>query len=322
MNQQIDKWNSYDQVAINMPQDQNSWFGKQPQRQNVQNAWWRWLWQLTDHPEKPKHGDGYYHLPTREIVVHNVTKPTYNTLDTSNVFAYAPELRYLTWEYTLFLWLVYEATQDYPNASPNTLLWRKPVNILDQKLTTNKIFARSVLRFNKSIPPNTPTSLINGNVNLLTTNSFKILPPTPPFWRNGIYIPEDGYYQIHGNILRWSISWEAEKAVWLILIDWPTWSTAQLTYASQKRPTVMATSITTGTDSLWWAITATTTTTIEVWDTLDTNLSLSYYWYFKEWNYIDLQAFQDGLITVDALAWTIVNNTNADWTYLYLYRVS
>ena len=305
-----------------MPQDQNLWFGQQPHRQNVQNAWWRRLWQLTDHPEKPKHGDWYYHLPTREIVIHNITKPSYNTLATSNVFAYSPELRYLKWEYTSFLWLVYEATEDYPTWWPIALLWRKPVNVLDQPLTTNKIFARSVLRFNKEIPPSTSTSLINGDVNVLTTNSFKIMPPIPPFWRNGIYIPEDGYYQIDWNILRWLIPWDAEKILSLALIDWPTGSQTQLTYASHKRPSVTATSTTTGTDSVWWSISATTTTTISIGTTTETSLSLSYYWYFKEWNYIDLQAVHDSPAPVEALTWTVVDNTNANWTYLYLYRVS
>ena len=311
------------QTKIQVPEDKRFWFGAQADLQNINNRWWRWLWWLWEHPKRPRNWDAYYYIPTWEFIVYWTYKPNRWTITTANVFDYSPDILYIKWDTVFFSGLMYEATEDQPTTTPNTLIWWKLTNIISKTLSPKQPYLRATRTTAITVNSGTNTALLSWTKNI-TSNNLKMATGTslPWFWLSGIYIPEDWDYEIQWSVLWWEIWWQYEKTIWIFYTDPITLLSRQLTYHTQKLPPITATSTTTWTDSVWWPISATTITTINIGTTTNTTMNIFYRGRFKEWEYVNLFAFHNSPTPVQILPPSVLDKRNSDGTYLYIVRTS
>jgi hypothetical protein len=149
---------------------------------------------------------------------------------------------------------------------------------------------------------NVRTTIATSTSNYVSTDNRTFVVINP--W---IKITVSWWYQINSKSLRWIIWWQYRKEMRIVCVN-PDSTQTILTYDSDILPQITATSTTTWTDSLWWSISATTTTTINIGTTENTTLSCDYYWYFEKDSYIQLQVRHNAPWPVQIL-W---NQTNTE----------
>lgn len=308
-----------------MPEDSRFWFGKTQELQNQQNRWLRRLWNVLDKPLRPKHWDMRYDMTKRKIRIQNTLPYTWENLQW---YTFNTWMQYRKWDLVVYnippFWpvVVFEAIIDFPTSLPTNTAERRPTNTYDRVLEEDTLFGRhAVITNNISAPPNTRT-------NVSAQDAWNTPYYNQPEMRDTFSlspwftIPVSDYYLITWKVKRGSIWWQytTESRIFATL---PWWWTIVLDDDSYQLPSITATSITTGTDSVWWSISATTTTTINIWSVINNTNRCHWYWYLEKGTYIQFQWKHNSPINVlIQKANEPDTNQTQDGSYFYLYKTS
>jgi len=273
-------------------------FGVLPNKQKTSVSDFRYLWLRTERPETPKNWDAYYNTKKRKLEI--FTTQFYRD-------QYAPSVsnpyRPSAWDYADVsgeLW--YTENWAWAPVGVAPPIWERQ-NSIGIWVEEQGYFMVNNLTTPQTIPTGVWTALWPTSVDFMES----VFPDT-----RGIQqatIPYDGQY-----LVLWHVTWEQKPGdtkteLRITKTDW-FWTT-QVSYDVHEVPEIIAT--TTGTDSLWWSINA--TTTIAYWPLDFVSQKVVRYWELKEWDIIKAEARQDSGGNLTATAGTTFPTTTQYQTW-------
>lgn len=252
--------------------DTTPWFWVEQNNQKTSLSWFRFLWAFDERPPRPKHWDMIYNTKTRklEIYVSQIYRwwivPTVSDPYFANPWDYA--------DYLGELWYT-ESGTNTPFV-PSLPLWERANSVgfwAEQQ---------SYFLVNNETSDRIITSWTRQKVGAIAKDFVETtLPDTR--WVQTCIIPYTGYYLLMWHSTRLSKPWLCNTELRLMV------NTKQVAYDSLVIPTITAT--TTGTDSLWWSISA--TTNITVWSLDYASQKVIRYGKLLEWDIVSAEVRQN-----------------------------
>lgn len=293
---------------INLPKDERFWFWQQPEYQKQQNRWIRWLWWLVDYIFGKKDWDIRYDEANRKIKVNN-SKPLNKEIN--DLLVYDTRVLYLEWDHVIYNWLLYRNNINWNSNLPNTLNGWGVTNIIDTDYPKDMVYATEHITSNINVAPNVWTTISNTN-GIVCNDVTKI-----NTWQ-WIFVKDAWIYQVQSNIL-----WGEHKANITResrILEIKSDSTQKILWFDVfEFPNITATTMTTWTDSEWWSINATSTTTVTIEDINIATNKCNYYWYINKGSYIIHQVRHNSDENINVW-WSSNPQNNITWSNLYLYR--
>jgi hypothetical protein len=281
--------------------DDTPWFWQIKNSNLFSIRWFNFLWIRATPPDKPFHWDNYYNTTTRKREIYTAQPYRWFWVD-----EYEPDRIYTQWEYVTSGWFLFR----YDNITwspppPPDPSYRKYDNSLWFRATQNQYYCIASPSVNQVIPWSTQTIVALGNFMDRNNNTLK--------WTNAIITQTNDLVSLYWTVLLQSVPSNTTVKLKLIMSWTMLWLPTEYVIDYDEYTTPNITAVTTGTDSLSWPITATTTISISPQDVV-----LKASWIiqtprFDTWEWIiQLQVVHNNVSPITLLA------VNWDWANTFL----